>query len=206
MVGYLSAPLDENLEMDSFVNSKCVAAHITIYNLRKIRKHLSIDICKMLVQSLVISKLDYCNGLLFGVKEKLLDKLQLVQNMAARLCLNENKFSSATDALYTLHWLPIRFRIKYKIVLTVFKSLNDMSPEYLSNMFTKCHNSQRQLRSNNKNLLVIPKTRCVSFGDRALSVCGAKLWNELPETIRSINDLVTFKKHLKTYYFREAFY
>lgn len=110
-VKLLGADLDENLKMDQFVAAKCKVASHTLYNIRKIRAYLSVDTCKTIVQALVISKLDYANGLLYGINEDLLNRLQLVQNMAAKLCLNRRKYDSATDALKALHWLPIRFRV-----------------------------------------------------------------------------------------------
>lgn len=164
------------------------------------------DTCRTIVQALVISKLDYANGLLYGINKDLLNKLQLVQNMAAKLCLNRRKYDSSTDALMTLHWLPIRFRIKYKIVLIVFKCMHDMAPDYLKTMFEFSHNDNRGLRSNDKLLLRVPKTRCVTFGDRALSAIGPKLWNELPYSMRILDNVDKFKNDLKTFYFRQAFY
>lgn len=81
-----------------------------------------------------------------------------------------------------------------------------MAPDYLKTMFEFVSNVQVELRSNDKLLLKVPRTKCVTFGDRALSAAGPKLWNELPYSMRILENVEQFKKDLKTFYFRQAFY
>ena len=99
-----------------------------------IRSYLEISSCKLLVQNLVISHTDYANGLLFGVPKADINRLQRIQNMAAKLVLGCRKFDSASAALKQLHWLPVRFRILFKIAVTTFKCLNGSAPSYLSDL------------------------------------------------------------------------
>ena len=94
------------------------------YQLRvlwSIRRFLDIEAAKTLATSLVISRLDYCNSLYFGLPDVLLDKLQKVQNSAARFVLKMKKSDHITDALRQLHWLPFRSRITFKVALITFK-------------------------------------------------------------------------------------
>ena len=90
-----------------------------------------VDACKQVVQSLVISHLDYCNSIFMGMPEKEINRMQKIQNSAACLILNRSRWSSATSALKDLHWLPIRARIEFKVLLQVFKCLKLQAPQYL---------------------------------------------------------------------------
>ena len=130
-------------------------------------------------------------------------KLQSVLNTAARQVTLGRKYDSVTPVLKELHWLPVVFRIKFKILLQVFKSLNGMAPKYLSD---KLHlKTNHGLRSDNSKQLKIPNSRLKSYGDRAFSVAGPELWNRLPKELRICTKLETFKRDLKTHLFREAF-
>ena len=113
------------------------------------------------------------------ISNKLLDKLQRIQNCAARLIVNsKTAHISAHKCLKALHWLPVRYRISYKIILLVFKSLKGLEPPYLQDMLTP-YTTSRQLRSSGNLLLTVPKTKLKTCGDRAFSVAGPKLWNDL---------------------------
>jgi len=99
----------------------------------KIRKHISFEACKTLVHSLVTSRLDFCNSSLYGLPKLLLQKLQHVQNSAARLVSVKHKHDHISPILHHLHWLPVEQRIKFKILLFTFKALNNAAPLYISN-------------------------------------------------------------------------
>ena len=77
-----------------------------IYNLRRIRKFLDKDSTKTIVHACITSKLDYCNGLLYGIPDSQIGRLQRVQNTCARLICGCSKFSRITPLLRDLHWLP----------------------------------------------------------------------------------------------------
>ena len=114
--------------------------------------------CETLVASLVTPHLDYGNGLLIGATENVIGKYQRIQNIAAKLILNRSKTDSATRVDYELHWLLIRARIEYKILLLVFKCLHNMTPKYLENLLT-INNREgiaRNLCSNDAVTLIVP--------------------------------------------------
>ena len=133
-------------------------------------KFLSSAATKTLVHAYVTSRLDYCNGLLYGLPKDLTNKLQSVLNTAARLVSLSRKYDNITPILKELHWLHIQHRIKFKLLLQVFKCLNDLAPKYLADKLTL--NPQCGLRSDNQNLLFIPKSRLVLYGDRAFSIAA----------------------------------
>ena len=159
------------------------------------------DSAKKLVNSLITSRLDYCNSLLAGVGDTQLKRLQKVQNCAARVVLKLPR--SVSPPLHQLHWLPIEQRVKFKTAVLVFKALNGLAPSYLSGLLRSA--PVRSLRIARNDLLHIPKTKLTTGGDRSFYAYGPKIWNSIPQATRNSKDLVSFKKHLKTFYYCEAF-
>ena len=104
-----------------------------------------------------------------------------------------------------LHWLPIQYRLKFKILLQMFKVVNGSSPSYLANLVKK-HVPSSYLRSSDANLFVVPRTDAISkFGDRRFSVSGLLLKNNLPTDIKCAETLSQFKTLPKTHFYTEAF-
>ncbi|KAL3056304.1 hypothetical protein OYC64_018905 [Pagothenia borchgrevinki] len=130
-------------------------------------------------------------------------RLQLVQNAAARLLTRHKKRDHITPILASLHWLPIRFRIDFKLLLFVFKALNGLAPAYISELLHR-YTPARALRSADQLLLIVPKTRLKTRGHRAFAAAGPRLWNTLPLHVRSAQTLGVFKSTLKTHFFSLA--
>ena len=128
--------------------------------------------------------------------------MQNIQNYGAKLLLGRGKYDSNKEALSELHWLPIKSRIKFKILVLVFKCLRGEVSEYLMNLLVRCTEQTHTLRSSNiKDRLVIPRTVRQTFASRSFSVSGPTHWNRLPNHIKDSNSLDIFKKHLKTFLF-----
>ena len=199
----LGVTFDEHLSMNKHVDRTVQAAFFKLREIAYYRRFLTVNSLKTLVHAYVTSRLDYCNSVLLGLPDNLLCKLQSVLNAAARLVTGTRKFDHITPILKDLHWLPIKQRIKYKTLLLVFKSLNNLAPSYLKNKLTL--KSPNCLRSSNQKLLIIPRKKLKSYGDRSFSTAGPKLWNTLPKEMRQITSLESFKSRLKTYLFTEAF-
>ena len=110
-----------------------------------------------------------------------------------------------TPYLKQLHWLPVRSRLQYKLLLLVHKALNGLAPPYIKELL-KLYVPARNLRSSSGNLLKLPSTKTVTYGERQFSYGATELWNNLPSSFRTMNSLPLFKKTLKTYFFVKAFY
>ncbi len=200
----LGVLLDESLHFDKHISSVIGSSFYQLRLLSKIKPFLNHNTLEMAVHAFITSHLDYCNSLYCGSSKLLIDRLQLVQNAAARFLHNSCKSVHITPILRTLHWLPIKFRIDFKILLFVYKSLHDLAPMYLSELLHP-YTPSRCLRSSDQNLLLVLQSRLKRRGDRAFSVVGPRLWNSLPLDIRLAPSLSTFKSLLKTYLFSLAY-
>ena len=186
---------DDELSLKSQVSNMCKVAFFYIRWIRSIRDCLTQHATELLIHCLVIYRLDYGNGLLYGVPDKLLDKLQLVQNVAARVVVKASRYDHITPILKTVHWLPIRYRTDYKLMLLPFKALHHIAPCYLTNLLQPYHPT-RTLRSSSDSLLTARSARLRNSGDRAFCVAAPKLWNDLPLNIRECGSVLLFKTHL----------
>ena len=130
----LGAYFDSNMTLVPFINNACKSAFSQLYNIRRIREYLSTDTSKTLVHAMITSRIDYCNSLLCGLPDSCLNKLQRVQNAEARLITGTAKFSHMTPVLRSLHWLPIKQRVQFKMLILVFKAINGLAPNYISNL------------------------------------------------------------------------
>lgn len=203
----LGVKLDNTLSFKEHVKNKCKTANFSLFQIRKIRKYLSQDTAKIITHALVISHLDFSNSLLYGLPDCTIHKLQTIQNQAAKVVLANWDISSSV-ALQRLHWLPVIYRIKFKILCLVFKCLYNMAPLYLSKLIhvkTFIYETKLQKKSKRGILLDIPFNKAKTFADRAFSVAGPREWNFLPDEIRSCDKLLDFRKKLKTHFYKLAF-
>ena len=195
---------DSTLSMIPHVNSVVKSAYYHLRNISKIRKYLSVDSTEKLVHAFVSCKLDHCNSILFGLPKHVTDKLQLVQNSSARLVTLTRKRDHITPVLKDLHWLPVEYRIKFKILLLTFKALHGLSPTYLQDLIS-VYKPSRNLRSSSHLLLSSKSYNLKSYGLRSFSVAAPLLWNSLPPSLRDLHDISSFKSNLKTHLFKSAF-
>ena len=151
-----------------------------------------------------IALLVYC-----GLTEKNLHKLQKIQNNAVRFIFGlygKKLKEPITPYLKKLHFLPVKFRIKFKVALLVFKCLNNISPGYLKNLIKLRTVNKRSSRLDDDFYLLKMPPKCnFSRSEAAFSHQGPLIWNELPFSVRSLTSLPEFKSSLKTYYFNKAF-
>ena len=148
--------------------------------------------------------MDYGNALLYGLPDYQIKRLQRIQNYAARIVVGLRKYDHVTETLIKLHWLPVKYRILYKVLLTVHKCLVGKAPKYLQDLIV-IKDTGRVTRSAGTRLLFRPKTKTKTWGDRAFSACGPTEWNKLPLYLRLEDDSEVFKRSLKTHLFKLAY-
>jgi len=199
----LGVTFDSNMTMLEHIKKICAIAYFHLRNIASIRKCLTDEATVQLVHAFVTSRLDSCNALLYGLPDCAIQRLQRVQNMAARMVTRKSKFDSITPLLVSLHWLPVKQRIVYKLMLLTHKVLHGMAPMYLRELIQE-YNPTRSLRSEQTGLLVIPRCR-LRVGERSFACAAPKLWNALPQQLRQVDSLDAFKSSLKTYLFKKAF-
>ena len=207
VVNNLGVYLDSELTLERQVSKLCQVCYFHLHRLRTVRRSLSKDCLRTLVHAFVTSRVDHCNSLLYGSYSYLLDRLQSVLNSAAHLVLNIAKFSGISAAIRDeLHWLPIRKRIEFKIVLLVRHCLVGAVPEYLMELCRPVSSAagRQSLRSASRGDLIIPRFKLRTFGFRAFAISGPQLWNSLPLDVRQSRDnLMQFKMKLKTFLFQQ---
>ena len=201
----IGAIFDTHLKMDQQISQTCKSAWHRLYQIGKIRPYLSVEETRSVIHAYVTSKLDQNNSLLLGIPDTQISRMQKVQNAAAKIVYRKKKYDHVTPLLKELHWLPIKQRISFKVLLLVYKALHNSAPSYLTNTL-KLYHPKANLRSTMDTLtLVIPRTKLKTYGDRAFSVGGPLLWNDLPHTIRDSKTTDNFKRLLKTHLFRIAY-
>jgi hypothetical protein len=200
----LGVMLDSDMSMKDAVTTMCQKAFFQIHLIYQIRDFITEDAARTLVQTNVTSVLDYCNCLLAGLPGTTIERLQRVQNSAARVIKRASSRTHITPILKELHWLPILHRIKYKVNLLTFKCIHGTAPEYLQELCVR-YTPNRSLRSADHELLVVPRYKRNSLGGRSFSAQAATLWNNLPLSLRKEQSLAVFRSKLKTHYFTLAF-
>ena len=172
--------LDETLSMDAHIKYLCRILFCQLRRIGKIRSFLSTDAANKLAVSFILSRLDCCNSLLAGIPDNKLNKLQRIQNHAARLVYRQSRHASATALLRTLHWVPVKARIQYKIACLCFQCIyqDSMAPYIFDLLHLYC--PSRTLRSLDTSLLTVPRFSLETFGKISFSVFGPTVWNSLP--------------------------
>ncbi len=195
----LGVMVDSQLSMADQVSSLCRSAYYQLRQLRPTVRAMTVDAAKTIVQAFISTRLDYCNSLLFGVADNLLQRLQSVQNAAARMITRTRRYEHITPVLRELHWLPVRQRVNFKLAVLVYKALHGQLPQYLCDDCQRVSDiGRRSSRSADVLTCSVPRTR-TRLGDRSFAVAGPRLWNSLPSALWDDDiSFPQFKRLLKT--------
>ena len=193
----LGVTFDGRLSFDDQITSVVKACNYHLAALRHIRPVLSKDVASMIACSIVGTRLDYCNGLYYGMSASNFTRLQRVQDSLAKTVVAAPQFVSASAARRSLHWLSIRQRVRYKLAVVSFKAYHTGAPNYLS-VLLQDYCPTRRLRSSSSLLLSVPRVS-LQMTTRGFAHAAPSTWNFLDLSVRSIPTLPAFKRHLKTY-------
>ena len=159
-VKYLGVTLDSSLTLQSHISNICRSSFLALKRISTIRPFLSDHSTAILINASVTSRLDYCNSILYGISVNQLSRLQRIQNHAARIVLKKRKRDHITPLLMKLHWLPLSFRIQYKLAVLSYGHFENKLPPYLSTSLS-IYQPSRTLRSSSKKLLIVPPPNLV---------------------------------------------
>ena len=199
-VRVLGVFLDEHLSMADQISSVVRSCNFHLRNIGKVRKFLTTDACKTAVQSLVVSRMDYCCSLLSGAPGNQIRRLQVVQNKAARIISRVSPRDHISPVLAALHWIPCDLRIKFRILTHVYKCLHESSPVYLQELIS-IYQPRRTLRSSSDKSILTAQPPSKRVGNQAFCHVAPSLWNKLPSFMRDSSSVTSFKSLLKTFYF-----
>ena len=184
-----------------------VAAY-QLRQLRSVKRSLTLDSRRALATAFVASRIDYCNGVLYGVAKGEVQRLQMVLNVAARLVVGTGMFSLVASILRdVVHWLPVQYRICYKIAILARDCIHGFGPAYFGDVCAPVTAApgRTNLRSTTRGDLVIPWTR-IKLGDWRFRTSAPTVWNSLSDSLKHFaTSREHFRKELKTYLFRKAY-
>ena len=185
------------MTLDNQVSEICRQCSFHIRALRHVRLMLSRNTAATLACSIVQSRLDYCNSVFCGMSESNVEKLETIQNKLAHVVCGGSRLRSSKEMLMTLHWLPVRSRIKYKLAVLTYKALNMGQPVYLHDELS-IYEPVRALRSSGTFQLQVPPTS-TNIGRRAFRYSAPEIWNTLPYELRSASFIYLFIRHIHYY-------
>ena len=199
----LGFTLDCHLTMNAHVSNISRTCYFELRRLASIRRFLTSTATATLVSAFVLSRIDYCNSLLFGSTHDVTSHFQRIQNYAARVILRLPKSSSITIHLKSLHWLPVKVRSTYKIACLCYHCHSSTAPSYVTDMLHKKPLHTRNTRSTSYTMPLLnrPAHSKATLGDRSFSFASSSVWNSIPNDVRCAPSLSSFKSRLKTYLF-----
>jgi hypothetical protein len=196
----LGVTLDQQLSMDRQVSNVVRSSNHNIRALRHIRPMLDKAVANTVACSIVSTRLDYCNSLLYGTSAHNIQRLQRVQNSLACVVSGAKRRDHIGPVLRELHWLPVPQRIEYKVALITHKVLSTSQPVYLRSL-VNVYQPTRQLRSEGQRLLVKPDGLKSALASRSFTRAAEATWNKLPASLRNEPETISFKSRLKTFLF-----
>ena len=202
----LGVQIDCNLTLNSQINNVVRVAGFHLRNIAFVKKYIDEDSVKKLIVNYVISRIDQCNSIYYGLPKYQLRKLQKILNRAARLVKGQSPRDRITPVLIDLHWLPIKARIKFKICVLTHQVVKTGRPEYLRKQIDVIQPSEYiNTRSAISGVTLSRQRVRTNIGSRTFTAAAPILYNSIPIEIRKIDDLKSFKLKLKTFLFADCY-
>ena len=190
--------------MKAHVSNIVRTCYFELRRMASIHRFLTSTATATFVSTFALSRIDYCNSLLFGSTHDVTSHLQLIQNYAAQVILRLPKSSSITTHLKSLHWLPVKVRSIYKIACLCYHCHSSTAPSYVTNMLQK-KPSHTHSSSYTMPLLNRPEHSKAIHGDCKFSIASSSVWKSIPNDVRCAPSLSSSKSRLKTYLFRSVY-
>ena len=203
----LCITLDCHLTMNIHVSKIARTCYFELRRLASSRRFLTSTATATHVSAFVLSRIDYCNSLLFGSTHDVKSHLQRIQNYAARVILHLPKSSNITTHLKSLHWLPVKVRSTYKIACLCYHCLSSTAPSYVTDTLQKkpSHISNTHSSSHTMSLLNRPAHSKATLGDQSSSFASSSARNFILIDVNCAPSLSSFKSRLKTFLLRSVY-
>ena len=185
--------IDKNLSWSKHIEETSKKISSGIGALKRLRPFISQNIAVQIYKALIEPHFEYCSPVWHGINNKLSDKLQKFQNRAARAITQSNFDTSSSCLRNLLGWDDLSTRRDKQLSIAIFKTLNGFFPKYLEDLFVNCDSRYNLRDRDNKLALPLPKT---NYGKSSFQYCGAKIWNNLPNELRNLNSLATFRRRI----------
>jgi hypothetical protein len=196
--------IDTSMSLNARLTAVCNRGYRQLHVIAKMKKFMDRDSLERIIHAFITSRIDYCNAILHGVRQDDMQKIQRLQNAAARLFTGTKRREHITPVLEQLHWLPVVCRVKFKILVLVYKCLNNTAPSYLCELITR-YVPARELRTVDQSFLHVPFTTSEFNRNNVFKYVGPVLVNNLPAHVRTAQSLEIFKARLKTHLFTMYF-
>ena len=200
----LGVIFQSDMSMDKHISSVVKTCFHQLREFRHIRSFIPKSAAIIFANAFIHSRIDYCNSLFYGLPKYSINRLKKIQNSVARIVTRTSRSSHITPVLKSLHWLPVQYRINFKLCCITPRTLSLKEPYYLNSLLINRLNSH-SLRSSSFNPLTIPFFNKKSNGFRSFAHAAPFLWSHLPNTVRSAPTYLSFRKSLKTYFFNQVF-
>ena len=197
----LGFALDCHLTMNAYVSNIARTCCFELRRLASIRRFLKSTATVTLVSAFVLSRIDYCNSMLFGSTHDVTSLLQRVHSYAAQVILRLPKSSSIAIHLRSLHWLPVKARSTYKIACLCYHCHSSTAPSYVADMLHTTPSHTRITRSSSYTMPLLNRHAHskATHGDRSFSFASSSVRNSIPNDVMCAPSLLSFKSCLKTY-------
>ena len=191
---------DSKLNFIDQISSVCRSYFFNLHKIKTIRNYVPDNICKLLIESTVLSRIEYCNSLYHGLPLFSTNCLNRVIRSSVRLLyrIQLSNHACTSDKLYSMKWLSAKQRSIYKIIMIVYKCLYLKSPKYLKDLLIY-RTESRTSRSSFSKVLQYHKFRLARHGKRCFRHSAAVLWNGLPRELRIVSSLERFKRKVKDF-------
>ena len=199
----LGINLDPYLSYDDHISKLVSSCMRKLCQINRVKDSFDNETLKLVIETLVISKLLYCSTVWSNTSSNNINKLQSVQNFACRVISGVGKFDHITPALRELNWLPVEKLLLERETVMAYKCLNGLAPDYLVDKFIK-RSDIHDRSTRNHDLLDIPLYRTAA-GQRTFNYRGAKIWNDLDDKLKNITSITIFKKELREILLKESY-
>ena len=198
----LGVVFDPEISFQAQVTKTVASCFGAIRQIRSARSSLATSFLTLLMQTLVLPRLDYCISVFHDLPRFQIRRLQSVLNASARLIYRRSRFSSVTPLLHELRWLPVKARIEFRIAVLVHRCRAGLAPSYLARGLVPVSSlsCRSHLRSSSSSSLIVPFVRRSTIGQRSFPVAAAKTWNTLPSHLQQEECLTTFKRRLNAHF------